>query len=262
MSTTTSNLGLVKPDPTELYSILVPNANMDRIDLVRTLFFCTSGTRPNTPFSGMGIYETDTGNTYVWVPGSPGAWTAFGSIVCTSSTRPAAALMDTIIYETDTQRLYYWNGSAWTAMLTASQIGQVLGGKRYTTTAAIGSITTTETAIYDTGSIALVNGQAYELEALVEYQNSAAVDVVLKIRDTNATGTILAQATVTPKGAATSSLAYLKVPYVASATGAKTFVVTAIRASGTGTVTGRGNSASPPFAQVKLAALTNPWTSV
>lgn len=259
MSTTTPNLGLVKPDPTELYSIVVPNANMDKLDLLRPMIICTSSTRPNVPYPGMVIYETDTGNQLVWIPST---WTSFGFAICTSSTRPAAALPDTVIYETDTQRQYYWNGSAWTLMLAGPTPGQVIGGKRYTTTAAIGSITTTETTIYDTGSVSLVNGVAYELEAYVEFQNSAANDVTLRIRDTNTSGTILAQQNAAVKGAATSSYAYLKVPYVAAATGAKTFVVTAIRATGSGTVTGRGNSASPPFAQVKLAANTNPWTSV
>lgn len=49
-------------------------------------FACTSSTRPSSPFTGMEIYETDTGNMYVWsgsawiaiIPQTPtGPWTTY-----------------------------------------------------------------------------------------------------------------------------------------------------------------------------------------
>lgn len=66
MSTTTTNLGLVKPDPQELYDIAVHNGNSDKIDVAYGVTFCTSSTRPSTPVVKQHIFETDTTRGYGW----------------------------------------------------------------------------------------------------------------------------------------------------------------------------------------------------
>ena len=65
MATTTTRLGLRKPDPDPLTGDFVDaqadlNDNWDNIDGKIGLVVCTSGTRPGSPFTGMTIYETDT----------------------------------------------------------------------------------------------------------------------------------------------------------------------------------------------------------
>lgn len=66
MSTETTNLGLVKPDPQELYDIAVHNGNSDKIDAGYGVTFCTSITRPPSPRPKQIIFETDTNLGYGW----------------------------------------------------------------------------------------------------------------------------------------------------------------------------------------------------
>lgn len=62
MGTTTTNLGLYKPDGTEFMLRVVDlNDNLDKIDAAVGMTFCTSSTRPSTGLTnGRLIYETDT----------------------------------------------------------------------------------------------------------------------------------------------------------------------------------------------------------
>lgn len=70
MATSTSKLGLVKPDGTDNVDIAVLNANADKIDAASGLTVCTSGTRPSVPFTGQLIYETDTDKILVFAEGN------------------------------------------------------------------------------------------------------------------------------------------------------------------------------------------------
>lgn len=81
--TPTPRLGLLKPDAADLYDVGIDNGNMDKLDRVGGLTFCTSVTRPVDPFDGMEIYETDTSLHYAWQAGSPGEWVQItsGSII-------------------------------------------------------------------------------------------------------------------------------------------------------------------------------------
>lgn len=66
MATETTNLGLVKPDPQELYDISVANGNMDIVDDNVGVTFCTSTTRPPSPKPRRIIFETDTLKAFGW----------------------------------------------------------------------------------------------------------------------------------------------------------------------------------------------------
>lgn len=66
MATTTSRLGLVKPDGNEDVEIEDLNGNFDRLDRNPGTFICTSTTRPNNPYIGQHIHETDTKNGFFW----------------------------------------------------------------------------------------------------------------------------------------------------------------------------------------------------
>lgn len=71
MATTTTRLGLRKPDPDPLTGDYVSagddlNDNWDNLDGKIPFTVCTSGTRPGTPYDGQPIRETDTLDAYVW----------------------------------------------------------------------------------------------------------------------------------------------------------------------------------------------------
>lgn len=62
----TSNFGFRKPLQTEDYNIDDQNFNWEKADTMIGLHLCTSLTRPGSPALRQQIYETDTGQTYVW----------------------------------------------------------------------------------------------------------------------------------------------------------------------------------------------------
>lgn len=75
MATTTTRLGLRKPDPDPLTGDYVSagddlNDNWDNLDGKIPFTVCTSGTRPGAPYDGQPIRETDTGDAYVWDAGN------------------------------------------------------------------------------------------------------------------------------------------------------------------------------------------------
>ncbi|MCX4232799.1 hypothetical protein [Streptomyces ortus] len=60
--TNTTRLGLYKPDPNDNINVTTDvNNNLDKLDVQVGTTVCTSSTRPNAPYSGQNIYETDTG---------------------------------------------------------------------------------------------------------------------------------------------------------------------------------------------------------
>jgi hypothetical protein len=113
MATTTTRLGLDKPDYADAADVAVLNQNFDDIDNAVGMKVVTSTTRPATPWNGQIIFETDTNYTLVW-DSAGAAWKQIGgaAIVCTSSTRPASPLNGQLIYETDTRQLLVYSTAA------------------------------------------------------------------------------------------------------------------------------------------------------
>jgi hypothetical protein len=66
MATTTSKLGLIKPDFVDVVDISELNSNADDIDAAVGSTIVTSATRPVSPFTGQVIFETDTELSFVW----------------------------------------------------------------------------------------------------------------------------------------------------------------------------------------------------
>lgn len=71
MATSTTRLGLRKPDPDpvtgdDINVALDISGSMDKIDAAVGCAVCTSGTRPGSPWQGQLIFETDTGKVQVW----------------------------------------------------------------------------------------------------------------------------------------------------------------------------------------------------
>lgn len=75
MATTSARLSLTKPSDAEDADIATINANMDKIDSFIGYHVCTSTTRPASPYVGLAIYETDTGNRYIYT----GSWVWTGN---------------------------------------------------------------------------------------------------------------------------------------------------------------------------------------
>ena len=75
MATTTTKLGLIKPDLVENVDIGKINDNMDDLDAAAGASIVTFATRPASPWTGQVIYETDTENSFVW---SGSAWFSLG----------------------------------------------------------------------------------------------------------------------------------------------------------------------------------------
>jgi hypothetical protein len=114
LATSTTRLGLTKPDGTDLVDIAVLNTNANKIDAAVGAFVCTSTTRPSTPYAGQIIYETDTDQSFVW-DSATSAWNTLtpGATVCTSASRPASPVPGQVIYETDTKLTYVYASGAW-----------------------------------------------------------------------------------------------------------------------------------------------------
>ena len=114
MATSTTRLGLTKPDGTDLVDIAVLNTNANKIDAAAGAFVCTSTTRPSTPYSGQIIYETDTDQSFVW-DSATSTWNVLtpGATVCTSASRPASPVPGQVIYETDTKLTYVYASGTW-----------------------------------------------------------------------------------------------------------------------------------------------------
>lgn len=76
-------------------------------------------TRPNSPFAGQKIYESDTGYERIWNAVSA-SWESLNVIRTTSvAARPVGAIVGDRLIDTDTGIERVWNGSLWAACNTS-----------------------------------------------------------------------------------------------------------------------------------------------
>lgn len=66
MATSTTKLGLTKPDFVDVVDISELNDNADAIDAAVGATIVTSATRPASPWAGQIIFETDTKSVFSW----------------------------------------------------------------------------------------------------------------------------------------------------------------------------------------------------
>ena len=107
MATNTTKLGLIKPDFVDVVDVADLNTNADDIDAAVGFTLCTNATRPSTPFTGQSIFETDTGDSFiwdgaVWQPGGGG-----GSIEI-SATAPSSPGEGDLWWDSDNGNLYIY----------------------------------------------------------------------------------------------------------------------------------------------------------
>lgn len=109
MATTTTKLGLTKPDFVDVVDISQLNTNANKIDLAVGFTICTSATRPATPWAGQPIFETDTLTPFIW---SGSAWVVAGGggSIEISATAPATPSAGDLWWDSDNGALYiYYN---------------------------------------------------------------------------------------------------------------------------------------------------------
>ena len=131
MATSTTKLGLTKPDFVDVVDVSELNTNADAIDAAVGATIVTSATRPASPWAGQIIYETDTESTFVWT-GS--AWIASGggASVTVATTAPAGPDEgDLWLNSTEAKMyVYYDDGTSaqWVAAVggTVPQQGKIL----------------------------------------------------------------------------------------------------------------------------------------
>ena len=114
MATTTTKLGLTKPDFVDVVDITELNTNADEIDAAVGMAIVTSSTRPSSPWTGQIIFETDTLVPYVW-DGS--AWQVSGGGgggVTVSDTAPSSPSEGDLWWDSGDGKLfvYYNDGSS------------------------------------------------------------------------------------------------------------------------------------------------------
>ena len=122
MATSTTRLGLSKPDGSDVVDIAVLNANSDKLDIAAGAYICTSSTRPTTPWNGQFIYETDTFTALVY-KSSTSTWSPLGGSTV-GPTPPTGASKGDLWWDSDTGRLYVYyvdaNSSQWVAASNSS----------------------------------------------------------------------------------------------------------------------------------------------
>jgi hypothetical protein len=91
MSTTTTKLGLLKPDATDVISRTTQlNANWDAVDSAIGVVECLSTARPATPYPGMVIRETDTLRILIRNAANSG-WSVLGNVPLVSNVTDVTA---------------------------------------------------------------------------------------------------------------------------------------------------------------------------
>jgi hypothetical protein len=118
MATSTTKLGLIKPDFVDVVDITDLNSNADDIDAAVGFTICTNATRPASPFTGQSIFETDTGDSFIW-DGSAWQPGGGGGSIEISATAPASPAAGDLWWDSDNGNLYIYytdvDSSQWVA---------------------------------------------------------------------------------------------------------------------------------------------------
>lgn len=118
MATTTTKLGLTKPDFVDVVDISELNTNADEIDAAVGFTVCTNATRPASPYTGQSIFETDTGDSFIW-DGSAWQPGGGGGSIEISPTAPSNPSAGDLWWDSDNGNLYIYytdvDSSQWVA---------------------------------------------------------------------------------------------------------------------------------------------------
>lgn len=143
-------------------------------------------------------------------------------------------------------------GSTWLIVGSVDSSNQyppiALVGRTYNTSSVVIGATSTETQT-DSLTVNLVSGRLYEVTWTGNYTSTVADDTMLwRIREDSSSGTQICGGRTTWNSTSQHAAPFLRTHYLASATAAKTFVVTGQR-SGSGSITRNGAASGPSVLQ-------------
>lgn len=157
-----------------------------------------------------------------------------GSIICTSTTRPTGGSLfaGLGIYETDTGFEYIYDGSTWQPAAFATGSLQRLATVDEGSDSA--AISTVETQV---GSIvaAVVSGKKYQISLNIKIAQSVGGDTFVWNLKQDTSGGTSVDAWANVAGTTSGTMFTPRISFTAAATANKTFVLTLVRISGTGT---------------------------
>lgn len=204
-------------------------------------------------YAGYAIWRTDR----KWVEIHDGtAWRVQGVPVVTSVadlsaiTNPAAGA---VAFNSADDKFYRHNGTSWRRADWNAPWG-IIGGRSWPlgTGQSFGAgITTTELALtgFDSTAVSTINGRRYRLTASTRAVRSVTAGLELRIRDTNASGTVRGYLHIDPVG--TQGYTHVVIGrFDAAADASKTFVLTAATL-GSGSADFPRDTVTPPFFEVE-----------
>jgi hypothetical protein len=127
MATSTTKLGLTKPDFVDVVDITDLNSNADDIDAAVGFTICTNATRPGSPWTGQSIFETDTGSSFIW-DGSAWQPGGGGGSIEISATAPASPAAGDLWWDSDNGNLYIYYDDGTSQQWVAANGPQVFVG--------------------------------------------------------------------------------------------------------------------------------------
>jgi hypothetical protein len=188
--------------------------------------------------TGMTCTRVDKGWTEVY---DGTAWRTVGTVAVTAGTDVTHPYTDQLVILLADHLLYRWDGAAW--ILHDDTRAELIGGVRYNSNAAAiatGIAATEALTNMNTGTLSLPANSVFEIRAQVAWNAvTATVGPDFYIRDTNLAGTVRYEAVPNGALAAAIGIPYqtlLVATYRTTIAESKSFVVTAKRISGTGTI--------------------------
>jgi hypothetical protein len=127
MATNTTKLGLIKPDFVDVVDITDLNSNADDIDAAVGFTICTNATRPGSPWTGQSIFETDTGDSFIW-DGSAWQPGGGGGSIEISATAPSSPAAGDLWWDSDNGNLYIYYDDGTSQQWVAANGPQVFVG--------------------------------------------------------------------------------------------------------------------------------------
>jgi hypothetical protein len=120
-------------------------------------------------------------------------------------------------------------------------------------TSDITAITTTET-VTDTVTVSVISGRTYHIKSYFPFTGSVVADrFLIRLReDLTSAGAQITYATADVRALTEVSVETPEADWTASATGSKSFCVTAVRSSGTGSITPKGAASQVRLLTVDL----------
>jgi len=154
-----------------------------------------------------------------------------------------------MIWRQDTSTLEVWTGAAWVSLASPTNFASIR--RIATTIRTTNSSSFTSETLINSVTASLVSGATYKIRWDADVAGTVTGDLArFRIREDNVAGTQLSLKNSVIHGPGTDYPIGFEVEYTAVATGSKTFVVTCLRQTGTGTLACNANANEPSYLYV------------